>query len=175
MGKPFSRFTGHILPNMPDIVQVIKSTTASLSWESNQVPKFCTEETGANSDWPTLILSTDTFEQYLSVPMIKNTVLLSFNLNLSFLRYFVKILGTFFRTNVQPNFWKRASKRPRKFAHKPGDRLLVTAVRIFRRGLLSWLVSSSSSVPDEANLPWYGKGPPCQFLAGGGCCKSVVS
>ena len=33
MDKPISRFTarGQILPNMPDIPQVIKSTTASLS------------------------------------------------------------------------------------------------------------------------------------------------
>ena len=31
MDKPFSRFTGQILPDMPDIVQVIKSTTANLS------------------------------------------------------------------------------------------------------------------------------------------------
>ena len=83
MDKPISRFTagGQILPNMPDIPQVIKSTTASLSEHVQvriEVPKFCTEETGATSVWPTVILSTDTFDNCLSLPMIKNSVLLWF-------------------------------------------------------------------------------------------------
>ena len=48
-------------------------------------------------------------------------------------------------------------------------RFLVTVVRKNIGGLLSWLVSLSSSVT-IANSPWVGNGPPL----GGGCCKSVI-
>ena len=51
------------------------------------MPKFRIEETGATSEWPTLILLTDIVDSCLSVAMIKNSVLLSFNLNYSFLIY----------------------------------------------------------------------------------------
>ena len=52
-------------------------------WESNQVPKLRTEEAGDTSAWPILILSMDTFDNCRSVPMIKNSVLSSFSINLS--------------------------------------------------------------------------------------------
>ena len=52
-------------------------------------------------------------------------------------------------------------------------RVLVTAVTKNIGGLLSWLVSLSSSVP-ELTRHGLETGPPCQSLEGGGCCKSVV-
>lgn len=67
MDKPFGRFTGQILPNMPDIVQVIKALTQALVW-------------------PTLILSTDTFDSCLSVPMITLFCNLSFLIHAGTLR-----------------------------------------------------------------------------------------
>ena len=50
-------------------------------------------------------------------------------------------------------------------------RFLVTAVRKNVWGLLSWLVSLSSSVP-ELTRHGKGKGPPCQSLAGEGAAKA---
>ena len=48
-------------------------------------------------------------------------------------------------------------------------RFLVTVARKNIGGLLSWLVSLSSSVT-IANSPWVGNGPPLR----GGCCKSLI-
>ena len=36
MDKPFSRFMGQILPNMPDIVQAIKSTIPNYAYRQLQ-------------------------------------------------------------------------------------------------------------------------------------------
>ena len=51
--------------------------------ESNQEPRFFAECTGVTSTSPTLILLTDTLDSSLLVPITRNSVLSSFNINLS--------------------------------------------------------------------------------------------
>ena len=51
-------------------------------------------------------------------------------------------ISSYINSYIEPNFGKRASKRP-KYSHR-NLAILVTAVRILIEGLLSWLVSSSS-------------------------------
>ena len=51
--------------------------------ESNQEPRFFAEYTGITSTSPTLILLTDTLDSCLFVPITRDSVLSSFNINLS--------------------------------------------------------------------------------------------
>lgn len=96
--------------------QKIHGTNTSLifrilyRWESSQVPKFRIEETGATSEWLTLILLTDIIDSCLSMPMIKNSVLLSFHLNYSFLIY-ARTLRLFLITAAALLFFFRGIKR----------------------------------------------------------------
>ena len=51
--------------------------------ESNQEPRFFAEYTGITSTSPSLILLTDTLDSCLFVPITRDSVLPSFNINLS--------------------------------------------------------------------------------------------
>ena len=67
-----------------DIIQIKESTATGLFMcESNQEPRSFAECTEITSTSPTLILLTDTSDSCLLVPITKNSVLSSFNINLS--------------------------------------------------------------------------------------------
>ena len=63
--------------------QVFVICVAIFMCESNQEPRFFAECTGITTTSPTLILLTDTFDSCLLVPITKNSVVSSFNINLS--------------------------------------------------------------------------------------------